>query len=403
METYVLFTLLESGLHVMSKNKKKDLQGKEGSFLNKHPIVSMLISCVITLIVTNGFGVLNNVFTMGQRFDDIDTQLNDIELLIEKETQSRETADKEIRNQIFDLLLADKVKPTELFEEVISREYNGKDSPSGKNTNLVATSVVAYNKDTGEEYTVEELSNLRLLLPYVSDSQEIVFYGTFNESGQWDGKCTLNVYENDELMLITDAEYKAGVLLSSKQVFSYELQSGERVWALSDRIFEDGVGSGNTYLYEWKCGYIKDFVLDNVTVDDVLHAEEFITSLESRLEGYYSGDTSDGYFNDDSGDAYMAYFFEDGTVRLLYSGKFKNGTFNDDTGKAWYIVKEEDTAYMYYKGNFKDGEEDHSGVTELGKPPLTLEQIQAYLGDRQYEVELRWSGFDTPPSQDSMI
>ena len=346
---------------------------------------------------------MNNIFNMDERFNNIDEQLESIELSIQTESKERKEGDKEIRNQIYNLLLADKVRANDLFERIISEEYNGINRPSGQNTNLVATSVVAYNKETEEEYTVEQLADLKLLLPYVSNNQEIIFYGQFNEVGQWDGECVLNVYEEDELVLITDAEYEDGSLLSSKQVFSYELQSGESVWALSDRIYENGIGIGNTHLYAWEHGYTKDFTLDDVTVKDVLHAEEFISSLEPRLAAYYSGDISDGYFNDDSGDAYMVYFFEDGTVRLLYSGRFKDGTFDDDTGEAWYIVKEENTDYMYYKGNFENGAEDHSSITELGHPPLTLEEIEAYIGDREYGVELRWAGFESVPSMVNMV
>lgn len=367
------------------------------------PVATGVVSSLIVLMLTGGFEVLRNILNMDERFDDIGEQLESIELSIQTESKEREEGDKEIRNQIYNLLLADKVRANALFERIISEEYNGINRPSGQNTNLVATSVVAYNKETEEEYTVEQLADLKLLLPYVSNNQEVIFYGQFNEVGQWDGECVLNVYEEDELVLITDAEYEDGSLLSSKQVFSYELQSGERVWALSDRTYENRIGIGDTHLYAWEHGYTKDFTLDDVTVKDVLHAEEFISSLEPRLAAYYSGDISDGYFNDDSGNAYMVYFFEDGTVRLLYSGRFKDGTFHDNTGEAWYIVKEEDTDYMYYKGNFENGAEDHSMITELGHPPLTLEKIEEYIGDREYGVELRWAGFESVPSMVNMI
>ena len=386
---------------------KREAAPKDSTPMQRHsflaPVLTSVVSSIIVYVIMNGAGLLNNIFNMDERFNNIDEQLESIELSIQTESKERKEGDKEIRNQIYNLLLADKVRANDLFERIISEEYNGINRPSGQNTNLVATSVVAYNKETEEEYTVEQLADLKLLLPYVSNNQEIIFYGQFNEVGQWDGECVLNVYEEDELVLITDAEYEDGSLLSSKQVFSYELQSGESVWALSDRIYENGIGIGNTHLYAWEHGYTKDFTLDDVTVKDVLHAEEFISSLEPRLAAYYSGDISDGYFNDDSGDAYMVYFFEDGTVRLLYSGRFKDGTFDDDTGEAWYIVKEENTDYMYYKGNFENGAEDHSSITELGHPPLTLEEIEAYIGDREYGVELRWAGFESVPSMVNMV
>ena len=390
----------------MKKKKGADPKKTKGFLFTKlrifEIIITAFLSPIAVLVVASVAGLLNGILTMEDRFDSIDEQLKNINQAIQTETRNREDGDKEVFERIFDILDFN-IIPSELFEETISKEYNGIDRPSGQDTNLIATSVVAYNKDTGEEYTVEQLSNLKLLVPYTSNKQEIVFYGSFNEAGQWDGECTLNVYEDNQLVLITDAEYDDGSLLSSKQVFSYELQSGDRVWALSDRTYEDGVGIGDTYLYEWTNAYEKDFALDDVIVGDVLYADEFITSLSPHLEAYYYGNTSDGLFNDDSGDAYMVYFFGDGTVRLLYSGRFKDGTFHDDTGEAWYIVKEENTDYMYYKGNFENGAEDHSVITELGHPPLTLEEIEAYIGDREYGVELRWAGFESVPSMVNMI
>ena len=389
--------ILKDGLYDMGKKKKAAI-----GFRENHPVIYdvclVLLPLILTAIGVEIFGIYDDI----KSIDDIKNNLESIKEDVRTLQEENSNLGGEIDN-LYSLLVLSSIKPTELLEEIISKDYNKKDQLSGQDTGLMATSVVAYNEMTGEQYTVNQLADFKLLLPYTDSGQEIVFYGSFNESGQWDGNCTLNVYEDNKLVLITDAEYKDGSLLSSKQVFSYELQSGEPVWALSDRMYENGIGIGDTYLYAWEHGYTKDFTLDDVTVKDVLHAEKFISSLEPRLAAYYSGDISDGYFNDDSGNAYMVYFFEDGTVRLLYSGRFKDGTFHDNTGEAWYIVKEEDTDYMYYKGNFENGAEDHSSITELGHPPLTLEEIEAYIGDCEYGVELRWAGFESVPSVVNMI
>ena len=95
--------------------------------------------------------------------------------------------------------------------------------------------------------------------------------------------------------------------------------------------------------------------------------------LDGPLEGYYAGETSDGLYNDTTGNAYLVKYFENGLTKTIYKGNFVDGQFNDETGKAWYIVKEEDTEYMYYKGIF------HNGSPEIKtgefKNSITLEFI----------------------------
>lgn len=375
---------------------------------------AFLMANLLSIMYGNTYGTPVQVSALSDKIDMLSGDISDVKASIDEEESKREeqknTLDQQIANltvridKLYDsIYLVPYLKPTSAFSEKISDDYSKIYNVVDKDEGLETATLVAYDYRTGEEYSVKRLAEQKLLLPYTNNEQEIVFYGQFNENGQWDGECTLNVYVNDELILITDAKYKDGVLLESKQVFSYKLKSGEDVWAYSERKHEDGVGIGDTYLYEWTGDYKKDFALNDTTVEDVLYADEFITSLSPCLKAYYYGNTSDSLFNDDSGDAYMVYFFEDGTVRLLYSGNFKDGTFDDDTGNAWYIVKENDTDYMYYKGQFRNGKEYHNGEEELGAPPLTWEEIQKYIGDRQYKVELHWAGFDSVQSMVNII
>ena len=388
----------ESWFYLMSREKEKIEKKSQdkSNFMTEHPVIFEIIKAfaptVAVLLLGAVFGLYNDIKSIPA----IQEQLK--EEIAERKEQD-ESLDSDIKG-IYTILATsnNNIRPTSLMEEEIAKEYNGIYLNGGQHTELTATSVVAYDERTGQEFTVEQLAGVKLLLPYVSEGQEIIFYGGFNSEGQWHGECTLNVYENNELVLITDAEYENGTRVKSKQVFSYELSEGEPVWALSNREYKDGISSGETYLYEWTNAYTKDFSLEDATIKDVLYANEFIENLNPRLKAYYYGDVSDGLFNDNSGDAYMAYFFDDGTVRLLYSGNFKDGTFNDNTGNAWYIVKAEDTDYMYYRGNFKNGEEDHSADSEVGHPPLTLEEINQYLGEREYNVELHWHGLGIAPS-----
>lgn len=358
------------------------------------PCVVSVFSSLIGTSILAGLSGITELLSLPQRMTTLEGKVD--ELVVDQQN-----ADNYLNERIDSLYTAligsSNLRATPEFQRDISTEYNGIDQPSGKTTSLTVTSVVAYDIDTNAQYTVGQLAEQKLLLPYTSKGQEVFFYGQINVEGQWDGNCILNVYENDELVLITDAVYDDGELCQYKQVFSYTVTSGQRVWAVSNRVHQETSNTGETWLYTWTGPYTKEFTIDNVAARDIISADVFRDMIDENLYGYYCGDTSDGLFNDLSGNAYMVYFFENGTVRLLYSGRFEDGTFNDDTGNAWYIVKAEDSDYMYYQGNFKNGKEDHSVITELGHPPLTLGEIQEYIGDRHYNVELRWEGLDTSP------
>ena len=69
----------------------------------------------------------------------------------------------------------------------------------------------------------------------------------------------------------------------------------------------------------------------------IFSADAFEDSLTGYLEGFYSGNTSNGQFNDDTSTAYMVKHFSDGTIKTLYVGNFRNGQFNDTTGNAWMV------------------------------------------------------------------
>lgn len=326
-----------------------------------------------------------------------------VKQLIKEESEAREDEDEKIGGRVDLLFVALGFRPTEKAKDAISQRYTGwgnpYDDPDAPNQ-LRAQTLVVYSEMTNKRYSAQQLSDIRLLLPYQSGDQEVYFYGSFNENGQWTGNCITNVYKNDKLTLITDAEYDNGKLLKCKQIFSYTLKSGQDVWAFSDRTQEDGFGSGVTWLYERipENEYTKNFTMDEATIDCIFTGDQFREMIDERVCAFYHGNISDGYFNDDTGNAYMAYFLENGKVRLLYSGNFKDGTFNDNTGKSWYIVKEKDTeketdtGYMYAKGPFMDGDLQRSKVTEKGSPPLSQEDINNYMAQREFDFpfKLEW-------------
>lgn len=376
------------------------------------PIVSGIVAgLVYTILLSIGAFALNLYSIPGSISDiqgdisDIRTEINglkgdvsNIKKMIMDETNNRVSIDTQIQGQISQLVLTMVMRPTPESQTAITAGYNGWGRPyadASSSNRLEATTLVAYSKSTNVKYSAQQLSDLRLLLPYTSGGQEVYFYGAFDKDGQWNGNCITNVYENDKLTLITDAEYENGKLLRCKQIFAYTLKSGQDVWAFADRVQEDGFSSGVTWLYERtpENQFVKDFTLDEVTVDDVFTGDQFRERIDDRLCAFYHGNNSDGYFNDDTGTAYMVHFFKDGTVRLLYSGNFKNGAFDDDTGNAWYIVKAENTDYMYVKGYFKNGRLQDSEMIESGPPPLSMEDIERYISQREFAFpfELKWA------------
>lgn len=354
--------------------------------------LGILVTIVLGAAIPNIFTLPVKVDSLEKTVDKIDDRLTTIELNIRTINNSL------AKNGVDTGIVRNDIVTNGAFSAKLNY-FNSRSLPSANsisNSDVTKNTVVGHEKDTGAEVTVGEISNSKVLLPYRNGDQNVFFYGQINENGHWDGNCILNTYEGDKLVLITDAVYDDGTPISCKQIFFYTLKRGQEVWAYSDYLWEDGASSGDTWLYTKENDYPMAFSVDDVSADDILSADGFRGSVCHELSAYYSGNTSDGFFNDETGNAYMVYFFDDGTVRLLYSGNFKNGTFNDNTGKAWYIVKDENTAYMYVKGSFKNGGLANSGIIEEGPPPLSLEDIEKYMSQREFDFpfEIKWAGFN---------
>lgn len=339
-----------------------------------------------------------NIFTLPVRMDNLEERMSDIESSVRNIEDSVGKIDKSLAKMGIETGIAMTDVVTEPGVAVkMNNALNGRDRPvQAAPVKFSPETVIGHRKGSGEKVLAESISNCKILLPYMNGDQEVFFYGQINENGYWDGDCTLNTYENDQLVLITDAVYENGELIRCKQVFSYPLRSGQPVWAYSDRSRQDGYSSGETWLYVKDSERTKDFTIDDVDISDILSADGFKEQYGTQLVAYYSGNTSDGYFNDTTGEAYMVYFFENGYVRQLYCGNFENGTYNDATGNAWYILREDDTDYMYVKGAFRNGKEVHNKPQETLPPPLTMEAINKILAGRVFKVELKWADRNGP-------
>ena len=288
------------------------------------------------------------------------------------------------------------LRPNESLAQAITASFNSRDALKSNENGIVkmsSESSVAYNVFTKIQYTANELASSKLLLPYKDGNDDVFFYGQFDESGSWDGVCLINIYEDGNLKLIVDAEYNSGALVKSKQVFHYTLRNSDQqeVWAISDRIVQDGYSSGETRLYVWNGDYKQTFANDDVVPENMISADVFLSSVNLQLYAYYSGNTSNGYFNDNTGEAYMIYINEDGTVRTLYVGKFVDGYFTDDSGKAWWITEDDNFDYGYYEGPFFKSEVMDYGRYRYNISKEDVEKIISEHG-REFDFELKWRG-----------
>ena len=119
---------------------------------------------------------------------------------------------------------------------------------------------------------------------------------------------------------------------------------------------------------------------------DFYYVEEFAQKHVGTMIKYYSGDTYKNYFDDETGMAYLANYYDDGTIKTLYRGKFVKGVFDDETGNAWDIAySEELSGYVCNEGVFKDGY-----AVESSDKVLTVDEIQEIIGDNKFECELNW-------------
>lgn len=421
---------IESGVSMSRSHRKRDprspQQNSTESFsssaflrnlkkITAHPLISGLILLVIPAICAGVYTVITTSIKIDyitKKIDDQQVSIENIEKRLESERLDRieammkteegmrtsiEKSKEEMRNYVKDIVSyasPTTLKPTKtmigaLKKYAIIDDFTDKNEPG----NITATTLVAYDIYTNEEYTAEQIADQKVLLPYFDGDQEVYFYGELGPTGAWDGDCIINVYEHGKLTFIKEANYDNGKLLAGKQVFFYEFeatQSNQLVWAISNRTNNGDHSEGETRIYKKDGDFLQKFEMDNVAPKDIINVSAFQKTITSNLLAYYCGSISNGLFSDESGTSYMIHFFENGTVKLLYVGNLKNGNFNDNTGNAWYIVKNEDTDYMYYKGYFKNGNIDGSKPYSYLEPPLTLEQIEEIIGNRKFNISLRW-------------
>lgn len=316
-------------------------------------------------------GLEDRIDELGRR---IDTTENDIKKLY-----------KNVDNDSASTLVCEPTQNTKLLLASVDIMSGSLASPEWKSSDIVAE-----NTFTGKKYTARKLAGKKVLMPYTDDGYEIFFYGSFNKNYHWHGDCIINSYKQDKLEYIMEARYNDGEVVSYKQAFYYKNSKDNNVWAVSERKHNSGTdeNTGNTWIYRKKGNIKKKFRMKNVSVSDMLGVSQFKKKLNTSLEGFYHGITSEGSFNDSTGKAYLVKYFKDGTLAVLYCEKFKDGQFDDDTGNAWYVTRgEKDSCYTYFKGKFDRG---HRVETSSNKPAnVTNKYVQDIITNQKLKCKIK--------------
>ncbi len=394
----------------MKQNKNVGQSNETSNKVKKffsNDIVKVVVAELIVLLVVGFAASAAGVLALPARFTEIEknmkelnesvTAINELNLdnrfsNIEKDISGLEDRIARIE---YGLMSNDfvKLEPMQSTIESMSIEYmSANNAYYLKAPTWISVEIIAKDAESGQEYRASELAGEKLLLPYVSNGQEVYFYGQFNKNNQWDGNCLINIYKNDNLVLIMEAEYKDGTLIQYRQVIPSVTQAGKNVWVISERESNGDTNSGESWNYIRNDECVKDFDFDSVGGGDMISVEAFKSTINTPAEAYYSGDTSDGMYNDDTGQAYLVKYAEDGTVRTLYVGQFKNGQFHDNTGEAWYITRDDDTEYMYYRGVFKNGAPANNKGNNF-ENELSIERVNEIINGISFGCDLNW--YDT--------
>lgn len=380
--------------------EQKETAKPQKSWLSKNLscIISVLTLCVSLAAPVISYGRYServdqygkDIDEMRETISELRDSIGDVSQLTSAIAARIDAAERDVDRLYQDVFA---YRPTSAFAASITKTYSSVDAPSNSGIETIgATTKIVYSKNIpGHEYTPTELADQPLFLPYTESGKEVYFYGQVDESGSWDGHCIVNIYQKDRLVLITDAQYKRGKLLSFQQAFPDSLPNGDAIWAVSNRTMRDGYSEGETWRYFRNEDCTKAFTLDSAVSADMMSVDAFKLKYAKALEGYYCGNVSDGSYNDDTGGAYYAQFFLNGTVKTLYVGRFENGNFEDATGTAWMIGKnDEGDTYSYYRGTFTSGKAVQDA--RLWKKSLTPEDVLEIIAqsEREFACDLKW-------------
>ncbi len=364
------FNIYERGFGIMSKNN--GLSKKAKKIIKK---ILYAISCGILGIVGVILGIyiefriysdkINKLDEVPITLSSIETKLNDHISYSDKIEESFENDLNGFRNS---QNKQNVYIPTSSIQKDLSATEIKSDIIFLSSLKIKGTDTIGENPNTKKPCKAKNLKDKKILLPYTENGKEVYFYGQYNKKYHWDGHCILNIYDNNKLSIIMDGWYKDGELISYNRVTcdskTQKINNHEKtikIWRISKRVHKNNVNTGETFTYFRTSNKKKKFTLKDVEPKNIISTMDFENLLDTPLEGYYKGNTSDGKYNDETGEAYLIKYFEDGTTRMIYCGNFKNGEFNDHTGKAWYVAIDEGAKkYIYFKGGFTNGKPDET-------------------------------------------
>lgn len=375
-------------------------------------IFTVLTLCVTTLVylfLNVTFSIPNQISILNSKLDGLEKSTEELSDSIEKISEEIVNNNKELqksfnesisdakedlrkeneafRDGIYATLGIVNVKPTSYSATKLNYSTTDLETGHSQGPSLKPDGIIGEDFETGEEYKAKSLVNKKILVPYKENGQEVYFLGQYNAEYHWDGNCIINVYRKNRLVLVTNANYDNGKLQDYRQV----LEGKGSTWIISNRKAHKNYNSGENWSYYKNSEITKKFSMSNVKVSDIIGVEKIKSKFsDSDLEGYYHGRTGNGKYNDDTGKAYLVKYFKDSKyVKTLYQGRFEDGEFEDSTGDAWYIVKEENTNYMYYKGIFEGGTAKYKDDKHF-RNPLTKADIDEIIKGCSFNCELSW-------------
>lgn len=390
----VIFVILKPKFLILNKSSRKSI------FITI--FIGFTVGCV--LFAWNFYDSFKLMFAASEMEIDEDNRLfsynrNELQQP-ENDLLQKEEGSNPVEEGNFEVL---KLQYSDNFITTVAETYVYIENERSNDLCDLKGEVIAQNTENGREYTVDQLFNKKLLIPYMQDGKEVFFYGQFNEKEHWDGTCIFNIYGYSEdldsniLETIMEAEYDDGVLISYRKVIRSTTTQNNNVWSIfyGEIIYKNGevdYAKGETWNYFRVNEYLIGFDISNVNVKDIIYIDEFEKTLKnfSFIEGYYCGNISNGYYNDDTGNAYMIKYTEVGFIRTIYVGRFKNGLPDDQSGNAWQIVfddYENVNRYFYYKGKFSNNKRQGKVTID---DYVTQEEINKIINGMQFNCELNW-------------
>lgn len=384
----------------MEQNKKKKISWKEIFTGVSITVIAGLILYQITIFRDLPHDVSDlkeNVANLDTRMDELETEIGKLGTRVGKLETKVGRLEERIDGIDTRVTRLENVRDSAITAKATS--YPSFDKNNVTNMSLMSApswssgTVIAVDSNN-KEYTAADLVNKKVLTYYKSEADEdVIFCGQYSEDYKWDGNCLINLYSKDgKLALITEASYDNGTLLSYKQALPSVTKAGKSVWIKSERYPKEDVNYGDSWSYYSLGDITRNFNLEDITVSDLLYTNDVVSETNNNLESFYHGSTSNGLYNDTSGEAYQVKYNSDGTVHTLYCGNFVDGAYNDDTGNAWYITKEENTAYMYYKGRFKNNNTMDKPTEVNFINPLDQKEIDIILAESgiDFKCALEW-------------